>query len=169
MDAAEAERLIELAGESLMQHFRADPAAFEGLSWMARGGRLWLHGAPAWPLGGWKPGPWRVVSLGFRAMEFDTKGRPRPTNDVLQWLGSRLGAGGLDLSDDELIALCEGRPVARDEQLAGLQALRWRGAVVGRGVITREGVRSEISKAPSADLKGIAEGRGPATRLPADD
>lgn len=169
MDAAEAERLVAMAMESLVGRFRADPAAFEGLSWMARGGRLWLHGAPAWPLGGWSPGPWRAVSLGFRAMEFDTKGRPRPTNDVLQWLGTRIGAGGLDLSDDELIALCEGRPVPRDEELAGLQALRWRGAVLGRGVITREGVRSEISKAPSADLMGIAEGRGPVTRPPADE
>lgn len=169
MEAAEAERLIGLAEASLLGHFGADPTAFEGLSWMARGGRLWLHGAPAWPLGGWPPGPWRVVSLGLRAMEFDTRGRPRPTNDVLQWLGARVGAGGLDISDDELVTLCEGRPVPRDEELSGLQALRWRGAVVGRGVITKEGVRSEISRAPAADLKGIAEGRGPVSRPPADD
>lgn len=169
MDAGEAERLVALGLESLVGRFGVDPSAFGGMGWMARGGRLWLHGAAEWPLAAWTPGPWRVVSLGLRAMEFDTQGRPRPTNDVLQWLGSRIGDGALDLSDAEVAALCAGDAVPREERLAGLQALRWRGAVVGRGVITREGVRSEISRATAADLQGIALGSGPVSRPPADD
>jgi NOL1/NOP2/sun family putative RNA methylase len=169
MDAAEAERLTGLGLESVLGRFAADPARLEGLGWMARGGRLWLQGAGEWPVEGWTPGPWRVVSLGLRSMEFDTLGRPRPTNDLLQWLGDSVRDGGVDLSDAEVTALCEGRPVPRAEQLGGLLALRWRGAVVGRGVTTRDGIRSEISKAMASDLKGIVEGRGPVNRPPADE
>jgi NOL1/NOP2/sun family putative RNA methylase len=169
MEGAEAERLVGLGLESVLGRFAADPARLEGMGWMARGGRLWLHGAPEWPLGGWRPGAWRVVSLGLRAMEFDTLGRPRPTNDLLQWLGPSVGAGGVDLTDGELLALCEGRPAPRQERLGGLLALRWRGAVVGRGVTSRDGIRSEISKAMAADLKAIVEGRGPASATPADE
>jgi len=169
MDAAEAERLIALGLESVLGHFATDPAALRGMSWMARGGRLWLHGAPAWPVEAWKPGAWRVVSLGLRGMEFDTLGRPRPTNDVLQLLGGAVGAGAVDLTEEEVSALAEGLPVARAERLAGLLALRFRGAVIGRGVATKDGVRSEISKALAADLKALVEGRAPSIGAPADD
>jgi hypothetical protein len=75
----------------------------------------------------------------------------------------------VDLSDGELTELCEGRAVPREERLGGLLALRWRGAVVGRGVTSRDGIRSEISKAMASDLKGIVEGRGPLNKPPADD
>jgi NOL1/NOP2/sun family putative RNA methylase len=169
MEATEAERLVALGLESVLGRFAVDPARLEGMGWMARGGRLWIHGAPAWPLAGWSPGAWRMVSLGLRAMEFDTQGRPRPTNDLMQWLGPSVREGGVDLSDAELAELCEGRPVPREEQLGGLLALRWRGVVVGRGVTTRDGIRSEISKAMASDLKGIVEGRGPVNRPPADE
>jgi NOL1/NOP2/sun family putative RNA methylase len=168
MEPAEAERLVGLGLESALGRFAAEPARLQGMAWMARGGRLWLHGAGEWPVEGWSPGPWRVVSLGLRAMEFDTLGRPRPTNDLLQWLGPSVSAGGVDLSDEEMAALCEGRPVPREEQLGGLLALRWRGSVVGRGVTTRDGIRSEIAKTMASDLKAIVEGRGPVSRPPAD-
>lgn len=169
MEPGEAEALVARGMDALTEHFGVDARVFDGLSWMARGGRLWLHGATAWPVEGWSPGPWRVVSTGFRAMEFDTQGRPRPTNDLLRWLGDRAGAGRVDLSDDELVALCGGAAVPRADELGGLLALRWRGVVVGRGVTTRDGIRSEISRAQASDLGGIAEGRGPGGRPPADD
>ena len=38
--------------------------------------------------------------------------------------------------DDELLAACAGRPVPREETLHGLLALRYRGAVLGRGAAT---------------------------------
>ena len=169
MDPAEAERLVELGLDSVLGRFATDPERLEGMGWMARGGRLWLQGASEWPVEAWRPGAWRVVSSGLRAMEFDTLGRPRPTNDLLQWLGESVREGGVDLSDAEIAELCEGRPVPREERLGGLLALRWRGSVVGRGVTTRDGIRSEISKAMASDLKGIVEGRGPVNRPPADD
>ncbi len=159
MEEAEAARLVDDGLEAL-DHFGVDRRVFEGLTWMARGGRLWLHGLPAWPVPGWDEGGWRTISVGFRAMEFDTSGRPRPTNDLLQWLGGAITKNTVDLDDAEMLTACAGRPVPREETLHGLLALRYRGAVVGRGAATPDGVRNEIPKTRRRDLEAIVEGSG---------
>ena len=169
MAAEEADALVRRGLDALEGHFGVDPAVFRGLDWVARGGRLWLHGAQAWPVEGWTPGPWRAVALGLRAMEFDTRGRPRPTNDLLTWLDAAVTRSGVDLPDDAMRALCGGTPVPWGEELGGLLALRYRGAVVGRGVTTVDGVRSEISKAQAKDLAGIVDGAGPVSAPPSED
>jgi hypothetical protein len=112
---------------------------------------------------------WRVVSTGFRAMEFDTRGRPRPTNDVLQWLGARLGARRVELDETQLLHLLDGAPLPWPDELEGLQALLHRGLVVGRGVPTPEGIRSEVSKAQARDLRALVEKKGSVAPPPADD
>jgi len=167
MAPAEAERLV---GEGLaaLAHFGVGAEALPGLSWIARGGRLWLHGLPAWPVPAWEEGGWRTISVGFRAMEFDPSGRPRPTNDLLQWLGSAITDNVVDLDDEEVLRACRGEAVPRDEMLHGLLALRWRGAVLGRGVATSDGARNEIPKAKRADLRAIVDGKGSVSRPPED-
>lgn len=165
-----AQALVARGLESLQGHFDVDPATFDGLSWLARGGRLWLHALKEWPVAGWVPGDaWRVVSTGFRAMEFDTQGRPRPTNDALQWLSERIRARRVDLDDAQLLQMLGGAPLPWDDRLEGLQALFHHGVVVGRGVPTNEGIRSEVSKAEARDLRAILERKGTPTPPPADD
>jgi NOL1/NOP2/sun family putative RNA methylase len=162
MEDRHADGLIGEARETLEGHFGVRSSFFQGLSWIARGGRLWLHGLPEWPVDGWTPGGWRPVSVGFRAMEFDSHGRTRPTNDVLRWLGEAVTSGVADVDDDEVLDLCSGRPVPRKDDLGGLLALRYRGFVVGRGVTRREGIRSEIPGSLATDLRGVVEGKGAA-------
>ncbi|HSG46517.1 MAG TPA: hypothetical protein VLA43_01765, partial [Longimicrobiales bacterium] len=170
MEAAEAEALVARGLESLQGHFGVDPDTFQGRSWLARGGRLWLHALTEWPVAGWTPADaWRVVSTGFRAMEFDTQGRPRPTNDALQWLGARIRARRVDLTDQQVLHLLGGDPLPWDDQLEGLQALFHHGLVAGRGVPTLDGIRSEVSKAQARDLRAIIERKGTPTPPPADD
>jgi len=170
MSPDDARALVAWGLESLQGHFGVDPAAFDGLSWLARGGRLWLHALTEWPVAGWTPsGAWRVVSTGFRAMEFDTRGRPRPTNDALQWLGRRIGSRRVDLADQELLHLLGGAPLPWNDELEGLQALFHRGVAVGRGVPTPDGIRSEVSKAQARDLRALVEKKGSLTPPPADD
>jgi NOL1/NOP2/sun family putative RNA methylase len=153
MDPAEAEGLVDRGVSSLIEHFGVDRSIFDGLAWIARGGRLWLHGASAWPLDAWTEGEWRAVSLGFRALGFDTRGRPRPTNDLLQWLDGAATRSRLQVDDAEMERLLAGDPVPRPEEMHGLQAIRYRGSVVGRGVPGTQGLRSEISRARAADLR----------------
>jgi hypothetical protein len=169
MEPAEAEALVANGLEALDERFGVSADAFEGMRWMARGGRLWLHSVAEWPLPAWGPGRWRAVSVGFRAMEFDTRGRPRPTNDLLQWLGPAVERGTVDLETPELLDLLSGTPLRRAEELYGLLALRWAGDVVGRGVATSVGVKSEVPRARAADLVSIAGGDGPASTPPEDD
>lgn len=168
MSDDEARELVPRGLDALTGHFGVARSTFDGLSWLARGGRLWLHGLPEWPLDHWAPGKWRTVSTGFRALEFDTRGRPRPTNDLLRWLGDRATKARVDLADEGLLTLCSRQPLPWDEELGGLLALRYRGAVLGRGVTTTEGIRSEIPKAQASDLKGIVEGKGNVRRPPSD-
>ena len=170
MEPPDAQALVARGLESLQGHFDVDPATFDGLSWLARGGRLWLHALKEWPVAGWKPGDaWRVVSTGFRALEFDTQGRPRPTNDALQWLGARLRARRVDLDDRQLLHLLGGAPLPWNDPLEGLQALFHHGVVAGRGVPTLEGIRSEVSRAQARDLRVIIERKGTPTPPPAYD
>jgi hypothetical protein len=109
-----------------------------------------------------------VVSLGFRALEFDPMARPRPTNDFLQWLDAAVTASVVDLDEAQLTALLADGPLQWSELLSGLQALRWRGRVVGRGVPTTVGLRSEIPKARGSDLLAVVR-RGPVEAPPEDD
>ena len=69
----------------------------EGWGWTMRGGRAWLHSAREWPLGAWDEGAWRPISVGIRALQFDSGGRPRPTNDFLRLVDPEVGRGFLDV------------------------------------------------------------------------
>jgi NOL1/NOP2/sun family putative RNA methylase len=164
MEGSWAEELVRVGVSTVREHFGVDSGAFDGRSWLVRGGRLWLHGARAWPVGAWSPGDWRVVSLGLRAIEFDTRSRPRPTNDLLQWLDRSVTASAQDVGDAELGRLLAGESVPRPEEMRGLQALRYRGRVVGRGVPGTEGLRSEISRARARDLESCSGGVPPSRR-----
>ena len=149
---AEAAELVALAEETLVDYYGVEPSLFDGYRWVLRGGRLWLHSLDAWPMEGWAPGAWRPISVGFRAMEFDGRGRPRPTNDVLQWLGPRVRASVAGLDDGELDRVLARELLPDRPELKGLVAFRWRDTVLGRGACTRKGIRSEIPKSRAAEL-----------------
>jgi len=159
MESGEVQALVARGLDALREQFGVPVDTFDGMTWIARGGRLWLHSLSEWPVEGWTPGRWRALSAGFRALEFDTRGRPRPTNDLLQWLGRAVTRGVVDLDTRELLGLLEGDALSPPEALYGLLALRWSGAVVGRGVATSAGVRSEIPKARGKDLQAVLVGR----------
>lgn len=128
-----------------------------GVRGIVRGGRVWFHSMESWPLEQWSEGPWRPISVGFRALELDSRGRFRPTNDLLTWLGARVALGAVDVDEDQLRSLMEREALALGDELRGMIALRFRGEVVGRGLATQEGVRSEIPKARASDLRQILE------------
>ena len=155
MEDAEAQVQVEEGRAALIRHFGVPGEALAPFRLIARGGRFWIHGVEEWPVQAWSPGDWRVVSLGFRALEFDPGGRPRPTNDVLRWLDRNLTSGTVDLAKDEVVRLLSGDPLPWPDELSGLLALRYEGRVIGRGVPTTAGIRSQIPKARARDLRVI--------------
>jgi NOL1/NOP2/sun family putative RNA methylase len=125
------------------------------IGWVMRGGRGWMHSVEEWPIEAWEPGGWRPISVGFRALDFDSRGRPRPTNDLLRWLGSDITRRVTDVDDAALRALLQRQAVATDIDERGPIALRWHGDVVGRGAVTVDGLKNEVPKARAADLLRI--------------
>ena len=127
------------------------------LGWIQRGGRLWLHSLDEWPLEAWREGAWRdrawrPISVGFRAVDFDSRDRPRPSNDLLRWLGDSVRERAFDLDREQMLRLALREAIDFEEELRGPVALRYDGDVVGRGAATIDGLKSEIPKARSADL-----------------
>ena len=120
-----------------------------------RGGRAWLHTVGEWPLEAWGQGRWRSVSVGLRALEFDTRGRARPTNDFLRWAGANTKM--VDLTPDELRALLRREAIPTTVDKRGPIALGHRGDVLGRGAVTGDGLKSEIPKARGNDLLRILD------------
>jgi len=129
-----------------------DPAS---IGWVLRGGRGWVHTLEEWPLDAWAPGAWRAISVGFRAIEFDSRGRARPTNDLLRCFGSDITSRTVDVETDTLRALLQREAVATEIDDRGPIALRWNGDIVGRGAVTVDGLKSEVPKARAADLLRI--------------
>ncbi len=155
LDPAEADALVARAMASLRDDYGIDDADLP-LTPILRGGRLWLHALESWPLEAWSEGSWRPISVGFRAIEFDSQGRPRPTNDLLQWLGPAVSRGSVELDDEDLLRLLDKESLPlQEEELRGPVALRFRGEVVGRGMATRDGLRGEVPKARAADLANL--------------
>ena len=152
-EIAEAESLIETGIADLVDRYGVDPES-QGRGWLVRGGRVWSHSLESWPLGAWEEGDsWRPVSVGIRAVEFDTQGRPRPTNDFLRLLGPEIRRRVVDLDDRSMANILHRRPVPVEDEDRGPHALRYAGEIIGRGAVTGDGLKSEIPKARAADLR----------------
>lgn len=130
------------------------------LRWLRRGTNLWAHSLDAWPLGAWKPGGhWRVVAVGFRAFDLGGDGPPRPTNDLLGWLGDRVPER-VELSAAEWLRLLEERTLPSPGS-DGLVALAHDGVVLARGYRRDGVVRHEVPKGRLRWLVSVMKGRVP--------
>jgi NOL1/NOP2/sun family putative RNA methylase len=151
----EARALIAEALEAVAARYGVPAGELATWAWIVRGSRIWLHTVEEWPLAAWEAGPWRPICLGVRALELDSRGRPRPTNDLLRLLGERVSGARVDLTDGELSTLLAGGPLPMEDGPMGPVALGFAGDVLGRGARTVAGVRSEIPKARAADLRRV--------------
>ena len=164
-DEAEAGERIGAGVREVVERFGVS-GGLDDVSWTLRGGRVWMHSIDAWPLPAWDHGGWRPISVGLRAIEFDSRGRARPTNDFLRWLGSRIESRAIDLDDRELRALLRREPVPTQLDDRGPIALRWGGDVIGRGAVTADGLKSEVPKARAADLRRWFDATGDSKERP---
>jgi hypothetical protein len=151
-DPSDVAELVELATNDLKGRFGVSPARLDECKWILRGRRLWLHTMDEWPVDAWKTGVWRPISIGFRAVEFDSRGRPRPTNDLLRWLGHEVRSRVVDVNDTQLHQLVTQNSLSIPGDFLGPIALRHSEDVVGRGAMTQDGLKSEIPRARATDL-----------------
>lgn len=154
----DGERIASAVSE-LHDRYGIDTSAHPEWRWMVRGGRAWLHSAAEWPVAGWRGEGWRVVSLGLRALEFDSRGRLRPTNDFLRLAGRDVHRSVVDLSQGDMGRMLAGYAVPADTEVRGPVVLRWGCDIIGRGATAPDGVVSEVPKARAADLERVLEAR----------
>jgi NOL1/NOP2/sun family putative RNA methylase len=159
-DITEAEGRIDAIGRALEEVWRVEPRALDEIGWMLRNDRAWAHGCREWPFDAWAGrGSWKSVAVGLRAFSFDSGGQPRPSNDLLRWLGSSLAGCGVDLPVDAWRRLLSRKPVEAREVTDGYVVLRWDGMSVGRGFVRSGGVRHEIPGVHARSLKRVLEAR----------
>lgn len=156
-DVVAAEEVVQAGAAEVVERFGIERDLSE-MKWTLRGGRAWIHSVDAWPMDAWLADTvdvpsWRPISVGIRAIDFDSRGRPRPTNDFLRWLGRDLTGRVIDVDLAEVRALLARTPVPTEVDDRGPVALRFRGDVIGRGAVTVDGLKSEIPKARAADLR----------------
>jgi NOL1/NOP2/sun family putative RNA methylase len=155
----DARALVAGALVMVAERYGIPPSELERRGWIVRGGRIWTHSVDEWPLEAWAEGPWRPISVGVRALEIDSRGRPRPTNDFLRLLGEPVSRARIDLTGAQLHRLLDRHAEPVSEELLGPVALGFEGSVLGRGALTPEGLCSEIPKARAADLKRVLAAR----------
>ena len=151
-DSSDVAELVGLATDDLKSRFGVSPTRLDKCKWILRGRRLWLHTMREWPVDAWETGVWRPISIGFRAVEFDSRGRPRPTNDLLRWLGHEVHSRIVDVNNTQLHQLLTQQSVPVPGDLLGPVALRRSTDTLGRGAMTRDGLKSEIPRSRAIDL-----------------
>jgi hypothetical protein len=163
---AEAARLVADSLEAIRVRHDVDPEFLRSCGWILRGDTIWAHRLREWPLDAWEAGDWRAVSVGLRAVEIDTSGRARATNDLLRFASASVRACVVDVDAARACRLLGGEPEpAQAASPLGPVALRYGGEVVGRGRYGRDGLTSEIPKARAQDLlRALASESGSAAR-----
>ncbi len=151
-----AEERIRSIESVLGEFWNIEPGALDGIDWLIRNDRVWAHGCREWPFESWKDSKgWSFVAAGLRSFSFDTGGYPRPSNDLLRWLGTRLGRRRIELTDREWVALLDtnSQPVPGTDD--GYSALLFDGLPIGRGFVRGERVRHEIPRVHADNLQRV--------------
>jgi hypothetical protein len=151
-------RRIDGVRAALSDVWQADSRALDGVDWMLKGDHARVHGCGEWPFEAWAGHRgWKSVSVGLRGFGFDTGDLPRPTNDLLRWLGGSLAGRGVDLSSLKWLGLLRREPVQVEGISDGYVALRLSGLTVGRGFVRSGRVRHEIPGVHARSLRAVLE------------
>ncbi len=136
---------LEAVHAALRDVWQVESGALDGVGWLLRGDRAWVHGCGEWPFAAWTGHRgWKSVSVGLRGFSFDTGDLPRPTNDLIRWLGGALVGRVIDVAPPDWPVLLRRGPVQVEGMSDGYAALRLSGLPVGRGFVRSGRVRHEI-------------------------
>ena len=154
-EAIARERMNSIT-EALGETWQVEPGSLEGIGWLLRRDRAWAHGCGEWPFDAWSAhGGWSSVSVGLRAFSFDSGGLPRPSNDLVRWLGGSLAGRGVELSAEQGRKLLRRQPVEARTVQDGYVALHIDGLPIGRGFVRSGLVRHEIPGVHARSLQRV--------------
>lgn len=151
-------RRLEAVHATLRDVWQVEPRHLDGAGWLLRGDRAWVHGCEEWPVAAWAGHRgWKLVSVGLRGFGFDTGDLPRPTNDLIRWLGGSLTGRAVDVPSCDWPGLLRRESVRIEGMSDGYVALRLSGLPVGRGFVRAGRARHEIPGVHARLLQGVLE------------
>jgi hypothetical protein len=153
-----ASRRLDEALAFLEDAFDVDPDPLRARGWILRGDALWMHDCAEWPIEGWRSrGDWRVLSVGLRAFGLEGQGPPRPSNDLLRWLGPAVRARVVEPDEAGWRRLLAREPESAPGVPDGYVALRLDGRIAGRGFVRDARVRSEVPRVHARALRRVLD------------
>jgi len=142
--------------ERMRTHVTAGIDLDSDFQWMLRGKDLWLHNCCDWPSSDWFEGDkCRVLSVGLRAMSPVFRDEMRPTNDVLRFLENYVSSVSYRPDAIEWNKLLERENIPVSISDSGFIALKWKGHVLGRGLVHKGTLRAEIPGVRGRWLKKV--------------
>lgn len=96
----------------------------------------------------------KAEAAGIRALR-DTNLGLKPTTYILQFLDSEISRRVVELDRDDLERLVFDREVLERDIEHGYVALKYRGRIIGCGLQTRNGLRTQVPKGRSHDLEAM--------------
>ncbi len=104
------------------------------------------------------PEGWKIENSGFRVARLTSK-LFKPGNRLLQWLGTEIIKGKLEVNSYEFKKLLERKPVVPEKSYRcsrGYVALQFRGKIAGCGFWSGDKLETQMAKGLSAQFPGRA-------------
>ncbi|MDY6770870.1 MAG: hypothetical protein SV186_02825 [Candidatus Nanohaloarchaea archaeon] len=137
------------ARDYFADRFGVDEDAWDGYGFHERGGDIWLVSDDVELRE-------EFVAVGIRLLR-DTGIGLKPTTYGLQVLADELQDRVVDLDEAELERLVFDRETLATELDGGYVALRFRGRIIGCGLVSSRGLETQIPKGRAQDLESMLE------------
>ena len=160
-DESDARVRIERAVHELGERFGLKASALDSVGWMVRGKHVWAQTAGSWPIPAWQDSPgastrWRIVSVGLRALRAGPGPRETPSSDFLTRWGRWIPSDRcFSVDATQLLRLLDGERLPTGGAPNGPVPLAWEGMVLGRGVVTANGLIHELGRSHAARLVAL--------------
>lgn len=129
------------------ERFGVEPSFWDDYAAYEKSGSLWVVSEEVSRREGFE-------TAGIRALRRLRIGL-KPTTYVLQFLGEELGSNVVDLDEEEFRRVVLNREVVSSDFSRGYVALRFRGEVVGCGLVSGEGLETQVPKSRAELLEGV--------------
>jgi len=136
--------------EYFADRFGVNPGFWEDFTVYERSGSIWVSSAEV-------DHDDAAMASGLRALR-DTNLGLKPTTYFLQFLDDAIERNVYELEDEELERLVFERETLECDMDGGYVALRFRGRIIGCGLVTSRGLETQIPKSRGNDLEAMLDG-----------
>lgn len=144
--------LKKLVEDCFFERFGVDKKFWINYNVYWLGNSLWITSPELKPR-------YKYISCGIRALRImDSEFKVlKPTSYLLQYLGDNIRKNIVDMNIDELKTIFNGQYLENNDLDYGYIALRFRGYIIGCGLKNSHGIKNQIPKGKTKELKNILD------------